>query len=144
MSERSLRVSSASKRIEVNDDGEYITLNASNSALIAGFGKLKKSLERMTKQFESEALAINQKDISEDDKRCEVMELNCSFCKNIMRDVDELIGPETCRKVFGENVVPDAFAIAEFFEAITPFIKEIAEEQAHKISKYSADRSGNL
>lgn len=144
MGNASLRVSSGAKKIEVNDDGEYITLNPGNAKLVSGFGELKKSLEAKAAAFKVEAEKIASLDIPEDEKTIQVLSLNCATHSQIMSEVDALIGPGTCRKVFGDGVVPDSVLFIEFFEALAPFIKEIAADQAGKMSKYSAARTGGV
>lgn len=144
MGSGSIRISGGIRRIEVNDDGEYIVLNGNSTTLIPGFGRLKKSLEQKAALFQEKAEAIQSSgDLSEEDKLLKVLDLNHEIHKDITKDVDALFGEETCRKVFGKDIIPDSASFAEFFEAITPFLQEIEQEKVNRMSKYSPSRTGN-
>lgn len=141
----SIRVSSGIRRIEVNDAGEYIVLNGNSTTLLPAFEKMKRALEQKAKQCQEEADAIRgDKSLSEDEKLLKVYELNCDIHKSIMEDIDALFGYGTCRKVFGDGIIPDSASIAEFFEAIAPFLQQIGQEKSKRLSKYSPSRTGSI
>lgn len=129
------------KRIEVNDDGEFITLDFDDLDLPYRYYGMLKKLEKDRVKF-SEELAEKFKDKSAEDCTEELVnaerELNIYF-----RDaVDEVFGEGTCRKVYGD-ILPSLEMHLQFFDALRPFFEEEAKRRQERMSKYSARRMGN-
>lgn len=129
------------KHIEVNDNGEYITLDFDDLDLPYRYYGMLKKLEKDRVKF-SEELAEKFKDKSAEDCTEELVnaerELNIYF-----RDaVDEVFGAGTCRKVYGD-ILPSLEMHLQFFDALRPFFEEEAKRRQERMSKYSARRMGN-
>lgn len=148
MNKDQFRISSGAKRIEVNDAGEYICVNIGDPSFMTGMANIKKKLEQKASNMDQDAQAIDaMPDSTEDEKfekLCVVMSIKESICRDIMHDIDDLFHDEACRKVFGTGVVADEEMIIEFFEKLSPFLKQYAQEKAEKMSKYSPNRTGSV
>lgn len=140
----SIRIDSGAKRIEVNDNGDFIVLNFGDHNFPNKFFSL---LDRVQTTFNGaeEKMRNAQKayaDGSVDQMRV-AAQMDLELHSEFAHEVDELFGPDTCKKVFGD-IVPGIELIAEFFEALTPFFEDYGKKRAEKLSKYSAKRTGNV
>lgn len=139
-----IRVNTAVKKIEVNDNGDYITLNFSDNSFPNRFYTMLEHIEQMAKDIEIREAEIRGK--YEDDKdgfNRAAIALYCEFHESIMNDVDALFGENTCKKVFGD-IVPGIELFEEFFTQLTPYFEEYANDRAARLSRYSANRTGNV
>lgn len=130
-----IRISSGVKKIEVNDEGEYILLPVSDDGFIVEFYKL---LDRI--QTAARDLPENGEDIA---GNVEAVETIVALEKELREKVDRLFGPDTCRKVFGP-ILPSMDLFVEFFGSLIPFIEAHKNERLAKMSKYDAARTGTL
>lgn len=142
-----LRVTSHAKRIEVNDGGEYITLNLDDQAfapalmaIIDGFNAKIPEYENRARELDGAPAETEQEKM---DKLRRVMAFNLAIHQELKEQVDGVFHDEACRKVFGD-IVPPVEAYAEFFTQLTPFIQQYAKERGEKMGQYSAARSGNV
>lgn len=120
--------------VEVNDNGDTITVNAEDYGFIDKFFSLNENLEKITKEMN--ALEVKEKGERE--------QLHCLMdkTKEIMADIDALFGENTCKKVFGD-IIPNPYLIADFFEQLTPIAKQYMDVRQKKIAeKYSNNRKG--
>lgn len=129
------------KHIEVNDDGEFITLDFDDLDLPYRYYGMLKKLEKDRVRFSKE-MAEKFKDRSPEDIAEELVE--AEFKMNIyFRDaVDEVLGAGTCRKVYGD-ILPSLEMHLQFFDALRPYFEEEAKRRQERMSKYSARRTGN-
>lgn len=143
-SELSLSVSKNIKRIQVNEAGEYITMNLNDQEFVP-------RLIRLMKEFEAAADECNEKssiiDVMPEETQQERMkkieaaaDFKLQICREMKGKVDDAFQDEVCRKVFG-HVTPSVAAFAEFFDQIGALLKrfgdEKAEERRRKIAKYT-------
>lgn len=71
-----------------------------------------------------------------------VLDIREKISKEACEKIDNIFGVEASRKIFG-GIVPDMFAITDFFEQITPLIEKYAKERNQTINeKYSKNRKG--
>lgn len=139
-----IRVDTGVKRIEVNDDGDYIALNLNDHDFPNRFFAMLDKVQNIADEAEPK-----EKEIRES---CEPgsMEFLRAFSaldnevhRAISAEVDALFGPGTCRKVFGD-IVPGVELFDDFFQQLMPYIEEFGRERAKRLSKYSAARTGNV
>lgn len=120
--------------VEVNDNGDTITVNAEDQEFIDKFFALNENLERITKEMEAPELK----------EKSEREQLHCLMdkTKDIMEDIDSLFGENACKKVFGD-IIPNPYLIADFFEQLTPIAEQYMDARQKKIAeKYSNKRKG--
>lgn len=127
-----IRVSSGVKKIEVNDQGEYIILPLSDDSFVSRFYKLLDEIKRTGEEL---AKSPDTPDITTVDS---IVELE----KSVRTKTDELFGAETCRKVFGD-VLPSMDLFVEFFGQLVPYFEEYKRERLAKMNKYDAQRTGS-
>lgn len=143
----SLRVSNGIKRIEVNDDGEYIEIPISDTAFYERFGAIMKNFEQKEKEYGKRAdeLAEKHKDKPSDDVDAIIdsIQLYADLCRDTCAELDKLFGDGCCRKVFVGVQNPSVELIGDFFEQITPLLNQYAQERNQKINlMYSRNRKG--
>lgn len=139
-----IRVSTSVKKIEVNDNGDYITLNFSDNSLPDRFYTMLENIQRRGDDVQGQANEIEEKYSSDKTALAKNQAtLYRQFHEDIMAEVDALFGPDTCHKVFGD-IVPGIELFDDFFTQLMPFFEEYGKERAAKLSKYSADRTGNV
>lgn len=133
ITENKIRVSS-NIVIEVNDEGDTIVVNAEDQLFIEKFYALCDRLEAIRAE-------LNNNEVEEKSER-EKLRCMIDKTKEIMAGIDELFGENTCRKVFGE-IVPNMYLITEFFDQLTPVIKQYVDKRKKKIdAKYGNGRKG--
>ena len=129
------------KRIEVNDDGEFITLDFDDLNLPYRYYGMIRRFEKDRAEFAAK-LAEKFKDGSPEENNDELInaERELNIC---LRDaVDEVFGEGTCRKVYG-NILPSVEMHLQFFDALRPYFEEEGKRRQQKMNKYSARRLGN-
>lgn len=126
-----ISITSGAKKIEVNDEGEYIILPVGDDSFIKRFYEIMDEL-----QAKAAGIEMNDEDI--------LGSINAvvDIDEKLRIKVDELIGEGTCRKVFGD-MLPGLDMFIEFFAAILPFLEEHQKARIEKMNKYSAGRVGS-
>lgn len=131
-----LRIDTGVRKIEVNDNGDYIMLQVADQSIPAKLKKFVKAatdkLNKLSELTESE----NEADIEAAAELAYEIDI---FAK---ASVDDIFGAGTCKKVFGD-IVPPIEMYIEFIDAITPYFQEYALNRAKKLSKYSPNRMGS-
>lgn len=145
----SLRIDNGTKKIEVNDAGEYIEFSIVNNDFFRSFFDLLKWFDDQENRKDIKDMEEQkEKVVSEDganinyDAANIVFDINEKISREACEKIDRIFGAEASRKIFG-NVVPDMYMIADFFEKIDPLIERYAKERSQTINKkYSKDRKG--
>lgn len=138
-----IRVKTGAKRIEVNDDGDYIVLDFSDNSFPDRFFAMVDRVEARA----NEAIPAAKEIEASHEKGSEgyvraTAALWRKVHEDIMTEVDGFFGPGTCKKVFGD-IVPDIELYDDFFTQLMPYFEEAGKERAQRMSKYSANRTGN-
>lgn len=131
----SLRVNTGIK-IEVNDNGDFITAYVSDQNFIGQFYEMVEKLNEEAEYMSAEN--VNRLNTAEQ------IRMSAEASKRMMHEIDNTFGEDTCKKVFGPGVVPTGYAIAELFEQLIPVFEKYADERQKKIGKkYDRNRKGN-
>lgn len=143
----SLRINSGIKNIEVNDNGDYISIPISDTTFYERFGALIKSFEKNQAEIEQQGKELSEKhkDKPDDDVDMIVDTINLysKLCKDVCAELDMLFGDGCCSKVFVGVENPSVELIGDFFEQITPLLQKYAQERNQKINlMYSRNRKG--
>lgn len=143
----SLRVDSGIKNIEVNDNGDYISIPISDISFYERFGALIKCFESKQAEIQqsTKELSEKHKDKPDDDTGMIVdsIELYSGLCRDVCAEIDKLFGDGCCCKVFVGIETPGIELIGDFFEQITPLLNQYARERNEKINlKYNRNRKG--
>lgn len=141
----SIRVNTGAKRIEVNDDGEYITLNFGDQTFPTRYFAMLDDFQAREPEFTKQAQEIDKREYPSDiDKSRAIAAFNLEMHEYFRDKIDGLFGAETCRKVFGD-IVPGIELYSDFLEQLAPFFDAYGKERSKKISsKYNAARKGNV
>lgn len=118
--------------IEVNDNGDTITVNGEDQRVIEKFMELIENMDKLTEELS---------DLKTENAR-EQIKMLIEKTKGIMSGIDDLFGEDTCKKVFGD-IVPQPHLIADFFEQLMPIVKQYMDDRQKKIAeKYNRGRKG--
>lgn len=139
-----IRVKTGAKRIEVNDDGDYIVLDFSDNSFPDRFFTMVDRVQERANAAMPEAKKIED----EHEKGSEgyvraTAALWRKVHEDIMAEVDGFFGPGTCKKVFGD-IAPGIELYDDFFTQLIPYFEEAGKDRAQRMSKYSANRTGNV
>lgn len=149
----SLRVDRGIRRIEVNDEGEYLEITLNDPTFFSRFADFLKWLESSQTELESwdkeyrgkYEIAEGQEqdaDIIDVEAISEYANKHVDLCKETCIQLDQLFGTDSCRKVFG-NMLPDEYCISDFLEKLTPIMQRMAKERDEKIQlRYDGKRKG--
>ena len=141
-----IRIGTGEKRIEVNDNGDYIILNLNDNTFIKRFFGLYERLQSMTASYGEQEAAIRAKYKDEEDQNAllgEVFALYVAAGEEMKGHVDALFGEGSCDKIFG-GIAPSLDLYLDFFEQLTPYLQQFSQERMQRMSKYSAARTGNV
>lgn len=139
-----IRVNTGAKKIEVNDNGDFITLNFGDHEFPSKFFAMLDKVQEMAKEAKPKEDAIRETyDADSLELHRAILALDCELHRAIAAEVDGLLGPDTCRKVFGD-IVPGVELFDDFFTQLMPYFEEAGKERAQRMSKYSAARTGNV
>lgn len=135
-----ISVDRGEKRIEVNDQGEYITLPLGDQAFMSGLMSLVQSFRGMESTYQAEFDKINTMPTLTEAERVDKCAAACKFnaevCEEMREKVDSLFKDEVCRKVFGP-ITPGLYEFAQFFNQLAAFVKKAQEERFARIRKYT-------
>lgn len=154
----SLRVSNGIKRIEVNDNGEYIEIPISDTAFFERYAEILQYFDKKQIDIEQQAKEISEKYLTKEQEEkpdedtisemnvnmvADMVKLYSELCKDVCIQLDKLFGDGCCQKVFLGIEAPGIELIGDFFEQITPFLQKYAQERNDKISlRYNNRRKG--
>lgn len=142
-----LRVDSGIKKIEVNDNGDFIIIPVSDASFFERFGIVMKNFEQKELEYNQKAKELfeKHKDKPDDDVDMIVdgISLYSSLCKDTCEEIDKLFGDGCCKNVFVGIQNPSIELIGDFFEKITPLLNQYAKERNQRIDLiYSRNRKG--
>lgn len=144
-SELTISVSKNVKRIKVNEDGEFITLNLDDQAVIPRLIGLMKEFEAAADEYtkkSAEIADLPEETVEEHNSKIAASAaFNLEVCTELKQKVDAAFQDDVCRKVFGD-ITPSVTAFAEFFaqlgDLLKKFSKESEGERQKRIDKYTA------
>lgn len=120
--------------VEVNDNGETITINVEDQGFIDKFVGLIEKIDGVADEV--------QKAQSNGMKERELLRFTMDKTRKIMADIDVVFGEGACKKVFGD-IIPSPYLISDFFDQITPIASQYMDERQKIIAKkYSKYRKG--
>lgn len=139
-----IRVSTGAKRIEVNDNGDYIVLDFSDNSFPDRFFGMIDRVQELANEAAPKAKEIEaEHEKGSDGYMRATAALLRKVHEDIMSEVDGLFGAGTCKKVFGD-IVPGIELYDDFFTQLMPYFEEAGKERVQRMSKYSANRTGNV
>lgn len=139
-----IRVNTGVKRIEVNDNGDYITLNFGDASFADRFFEMVDRVQKRTNAAAPKAKEIDETMENGSEKHMRAAaKLFREVHEDVSAEVDDFFGPDTCKKVFGD-IVPSIDLYDDFFQQLMPYFEEFGKERAQRMSKYSAERIGNV
>lgn len=145
----SLRIDNGTKKVEVNDAGEYIEFSIVNNDFFRSFFDLLRWFDEQENRKDIKDMEEQKKKVvSEDgtnidyDAANNVLDISKKISNEACEKIDNIFGTEASRKIFG-SVIPDMYMIADFFEKISPLIEKYQKERSQTINKkYSKGRKG--
>lgn len=139
-----IRVHTGAKKIEVNDNGDFILLNLNDHDFPNRFFSMLDRIHALAETAGPKETVLRSEYPEGSIELVRALsELDNEVHRAIMEEVDGLFGPDTCRKVFGE-IVPGVELFDDFFQQLLPYFEEFGKERAKRLSKYTAARTGNV
>lgn len=143
----SVRFESSVKKIEVNDNGEYVTIDTGDNSFYENFKGLQNWLEaegkRIREREKERDEARNNGGISIVDDASSVIDEFVNISKEMNKKIDALFGEGALRKAFPDTKSPTLDRGMEFVSAMIPFVEEFIGERNKQIgNKYNANRKG--
>ncbi len=136
-----IRIARNVKRIEVNDEGEFIELDFDDLNLPYRYYAMLKRFEKDRAEFSRE-LAEKLKGKTAEESAEELVEAERRLNIYFRDAIDEVFGEGTCRKVYGD-ILPSIEMHLQFFDALRPYFEEEAQRRQQKMNRYSAKRRGD-
>lgn len=127
----SIRVNHEAQKIEVNDAGEYITLEPKNTTFMNNLIVLMKEFEAASSDLSARLSQAENESVGEVSS---VIAQAAEVCVNLTARTDEVFGADTCRKVFGSQA-PGIYEFADFFGQIGDIIRKYGEEEASRAAE---------
>ena len=113
--------------IEINDDGDTITIDPTDISLPLRIQKMYEDIQRIQSDTRAEALIIDKKEdrdgtfMTQNEKK--KLELINRKYNEMRAVVDHVFGEGTCQKVFGSTNYVTMFN--EFFDALNPVLENV-------------------
>ena len=136
-----IRIARNVKRIEVNDNGEFIELDFDDLNLPYRYYAMLKRFEKDRAEFSRE-LSEKLKGKTAAESTEELVEAERGLNMYLRDAIDEVFGEGTCRKVYGD-ILPSIEMHLQFFDALRPYFEEEAQRRQQKMNRYSAKRRGD-
>lgn len=131
MEKASIRVSKGIE-VEVNDNGDTITMNVESAEFVNEFYALLDKFENLADKARSDEYKAM-------DTR-EKLTVIVQGTKDVLASIDSIFGDGASRKIFGD-ATPSLYIIADYFEKITPIIRKYAEQRRSDIMRrYNSSR----
>lgn len=109
--------------VEVNDAGESIVIPVEDAQFSEKFYGLLNRFQAVESEITADKTLIE-------------------VTKEIMAEIDDLLGQDSCRKVFG-NIIPSPYLLLDFFDQLLPVFEEYIAERRERIAeKYNRSRKG--
>lgn len=129
-----LRINVDNVVLEVNDNGETITLPLGD--------------ERFTKKLYAyvDAMQQNAKKIEESRSSgsiIDIIDADIGFHQSLRDEFDTVFGKGAYTKVYGEDILVGVEYILQFIDQIMPYIEKHNNKRVERLSKYSANRVGS-
>lgn len=129
-----LRINVDNLTVEVNDNGDTITLPLADERFIQRVYGYVNEIQDGAKELDA---AKTSNDLTK------LVEADIAFHEKIKASFDSVFGENAYTKVFGEDIVVGIDYIMLFIEQIMPFIEKHQTKRMERLSKYSADRVGS-
>lgn len=139
-------------KIVLNNDGEYITVSADDTAMFDQFAEGIRHLVEMADEMPKKIREIEEKYKGKADfqskmgKAKAMSRENVNFSKEAVKTIDGIFGEDTIKKYFREiyreipDFQPSAHCIIDFFEQITPPMEKIFNRKLNAQDKLSKQR----
>lgn len=129
-----LRIDTGVRKIEVNDNGDYIMLQVADQSV-------PWKLEKFFNDIKDKTAKLTELSGSEDNKEA-FLELTYELNVFAKESVDNIFGADTCKKALGDIIPPFEMSL-ELANDLVQYFIEYAESRVKKLSKYSPDRMGS-
>lgn len=128
-----IRVNVEKIELEVNDNGDIITLPVSDERFLKRMYDFADEIKKKAEEIEF----IDKENIEA------IVKCDIELHEKIKSEFDEVFGSDAYSKVFGEDTVIGAEYVFDFIDQVSPFITSYMEKRNKKLSKYNADRTGS-
>lgn len=118
--------------INVNDEGDVIVIDIENIDFVTRAKAVLNKLEHIADDIDTD------KEYTEN----EAINTLTDKMKEIMAELDKIMGEGACEKIFGKDFIPTPMPVIELMEDLIPIVKKYMTEREAKISKYAPRKGG--
>lgn len=135
-----ISVSTGLKRIQVNDNGDFITFDARDQGFADRFGELLKSFNQKKDEYDKKVKEIKSMPSETKEQQAAIvlaaLEFNSDLCAWMAEQVNAVFHDDVKAKVFGD-ITPTGEAWAEFLYQLVPIVYKAKIEQSEKVRQYT-------
>lgn len=116
----------------VNDNGETINVDLDNTLFLEKFNGLIERVGKIADSIDTKAELTDT----------EALKLVTDKMEEVIKEIDNVFGADTCKKVFGEGVIPTPYPVMDFFEQMNPIVEKYSKARENKIKMKYGNRTG--
>ncbi len=135
-----IKLSSSLKRIQVNENGDFITFDARDQGFMDRLLKLLQEFYDKEGIYQAKVDELRAMPTETDAQRFQqaaaALGFNSELCGWLESRINDVFQDDVKRKVFGD-IKPTGEAWAEFFDQLAPIIRIAKSEQSERVRKYT-------
>ena len=140
-----ITLQSGVKRIQVNENGDFITFDARDQGFTERFMKLMKDFTNKKAEYDAKIEDLQSMPCDTEKEQLTratvALEFNSSVCNWMAEQINAVFQDDVKQKVFGD-ITPTGEAWAEFMYQLAPIVQVAKAEQSERVRKYTAKYTG--
>lgn len=140
-----ITLQSGVKRIQVNENGDFITFDARDQGFTERFMKLLKDFTNKKAEYDAKVKDLQSMPCDTEKEQLTrataALEFNSSVCNWMAEQINAVFQDDVKQKVFGD-ITPTGEAWAEFMYQLAPIVQVAKAEQSERVRKYTAKYTG--
>lgn len=140
-----ITLQSGVKRIQVNENGDFITFDARDQGFTERFMNLLKDFTNKKAEYDAEIKELQSMPCDTEEQQIAraiaALEFNSIVCNWMAEQINAVFQDDVKQKVFGD-ITPTGEAWAEFMYQLAPIVQTAKAEQSERVRKYTAKYTG--
>ena len=140
-----ITLQSGVKRIQVNENGDFITFDARDQGFTERFMKLLKDFANKKAEYDAKTEDLQSMPCDTEKEQLArataALEFNSGVCNWMAEQINAVFQDDVKQKVFGD-ITPTGEAWAEFLYQLAPIVQMAKAEQSERVRKYTAKYTG--
>ena len=118
--------------VGVNDNGDSILIDTENTLFTEKYIALMDNVQAIADSIDTSVEVTD----------AEASKIITGKMREVMTEIDKLFGEDACKKIFGEDVVPSPYSIADFFVQMLPIVDKHCKQREKLIADRYQPRKG--